>query len=108
MCDVPSSLYSFSFAPKPDWTCTYPSQPEIWTYPRECAKSVAPMPHIRFNGRLEDPRLDDSSNTWHVRSKGGAFISRFLILGVGPLSEPKLPSIPGIERVAGITFHFAQ
>ena len=31
-CDVPSHLYSFSFAPNPDWTQTYSAQPEIRDY----------------------------------------------------------------------------
>src|SRR5436305_9606356 len=34
-CDVPSNLYSFSFAPKPDWTHTYPEQPQSLDYPPE-------------------------------------------------------------------------
>src|SRR5918911_1102678 len=33
-CDVPSHLYSFSFAPNPDWTQTYSLQPEIRAYLR--------------------------------------------------------------------------
>jgi cation diffusion facilitator CzcD-associated flavoprotein CzcO len=36
-CDVPSHLYSFSFAPNPEWTQTYSTQPEIWTYLRRTA-----------------------------------------------------------------------
>src|ERR1700750_2127792 len=31
-CDVPSHLYSFSFAPNPGWTRTYSPQPEIRDY----------------------------------------------------------------------------
>ena len=36
-CDVPSHLYSFSFAPNPAWTRTYSRQPEIWHYLRDVA-----------------------------------------------------------------------
>src|ERR671933_612695 len=36
-CDVPSHLYSFSFAPNPDWTRSFSPQPEIWEYLRRCA-----------------------------------------------------------------------
>jgi cation diffusion facilitator CzcD-associated flavoprotein CzcO len=107
-CDVPSSLYSFSFAPKADWTCTYPSQPEIWAYLRDCAEAFDVMPHIRFKSGLEDARWDETSNRWHVRSERGDFVARFLILGVGPLSDPKLPSLPGFERFTGTAFHSAQ
>ena len=31
-CDVPSHLYSFSFAPNPEWSQTYSPQPEIRAY----------------------------------------------------------------------------
>src|SRR3712207_9396250 len=37
-CDVPSHLYSFSFAPNPDWSQTYSGQREIWGYLRRCAE----------------------------------------------------------------------
>ena len=36
-CDVPSHLYSFSFALNSDWTRTYPLQSEIWDYMRAIA-----------------------------------------------------------------------
>ena len=36
-CDVPSHLYSFSFAPNPDWTRTYSRQGEIEAYLRRVA-----------------------------------------------------------------------
>src|SRR5215467_8828822 len=36
-CDVPSNLYSFSFAPNPDWSHTFATQPEIWAYLRKLA-----------------------------------------------------------------------
>src|ERR687894_313164 len=36
-CDVPSHLYSFSFAPNPGWSRTYSRQPEILRYLRRCA-----------------------------------------------------------------------
>src|SRR5215210_2835076 len=31
-CDVPSQLYSFSFALKPDWSRSFSEQPEIQSY----------------------------------------------------------------------------
>ena len=46
-CDVPSHLYSFSFAPNPDWTSTYSHQPEIWAYLRKVAHDHGVLPHVR-------------------------------------------------------------
>src|SRR2546422_8220133 len=47
-CDVPSSLYSFSFAPNPQWTRTFSHQPEIQDYLVECADRFGVRPHVRF------------------------------------------------------------
>src|ERR671931_100084 len=47
-CDVPSHLYSFSFAPNPDWSRTFSHQPEIWDYLRDVAVRFGIRPHIRF------------------------------------------------------------
>src|SRR5690349_17096541 len=48
-CDVPSHLYSFSFAPNPDWSRTYSPQPEIWQYLRRTAARLGVLPRVRFN-----------------------------------------------------------
>ena len=39
-CDVPSHLYSFSFAPNPDWSRSFSPQPEIWKYLRQVAAAT--------------------------------------------------------------------
>ena len=59
-CDVPSHLYSFSFAPNPDWTQSYSSQSEIWAYLRRCADRFGIRPHLRLNTAVE-------SATWLER-----------------------------------------
>src|ERR1700760_4223170 len=47
-CDVPSHLYSFSFAPNPDWSRTFSRQPEIWAYLRRTAREQGVDAHIRY------------------------------------------------------------
>ena len=47
-CDVPSHLYSFGFAPNPEWSSTFSPQPEIYAYIRRVAEEQGIMPHIRF------------------------------------------------------------
>lgn len=107
-CDVPSHLYSFSFAPNPDWTRAYSPQPEIQTYLRSCAQRYAIMPHIRFNTELLASIWSDTERRWLLRTSRGALTADILILGQGPLSEPRLPNIPGIETFAGAIFHSAR
>ena len=41
-CDVPSHLYSFSFAPNADWSSTFSPQPEILAYLKGCADALRP------------------------------------------------------------------
>src|SRR5881275_2492584 len=57
-CDVPSHLYSYSFAPNPQWTHVYSRQPEIWAYLRDCAKRFDVMGHVRFGYELVSARWD--------------------------------------------------
>jgi cation diffusion facilitator CzcD-associated flavoprotein CzcO len=107
-CDVPSHLYSFSFALNPDWSRSYSSQREIWEYLRRCARRFGILPHIRWNNELRDATWNDDEQRWHITTTQAQFTANFLILGNGPLSEPSLPSIPGIERFEGVLFHSAQ
>src|SRR3712207_9317077 len=59
-CDVPSHLYSFSFAPNPDWSRTFSNQPEIYDYLKRCAADYGITPHIRFGHEVETAHWDRS------------------------------------------------
>src|SRR5581483_5621553 len=52
-CDVPSHLYSFSFAPNPDWSSTYSGQAEIWDYLERVADEQGVLPHVRFDCEVD-------------------------------------------------------
>ena len=108
-CDIPSVLYSFSFAPKSDWSRTYPTQPEIRAYLEQCARRYRLGPHIRFGADVVEARYDEESATWHVRtSSGDTYVARVLVSGMGGLSNPHYPEIDGIENFAGPSFHSAM
>src|SRR5690348_17677809 len=47
-CDVPSHLYSFSFARKLDWSRKYATQAEILGYIEDLARRYALPPHLRL------------------------------------------------------------
>jgi cation diffusion facilitator CzcD-associated flavoprotein CzcO len=106
-CDVPSHLYSFSFAPNPEWTSTFSPQQEIWDYLRGCAQRYGVMRHIRFGHEVLDAAWDEDAQRWRIESSRGALAARALVLGTGPLSEPSIPGLPGLERFEGTTFHSA-
>jgi cation diffusion facilitator CzcD-associated flavoprotein CzcO len=106
-CDVPSALYSFSFAPNPEWTHTYPLQPELGAYVRNTAERHGVLGHVRFHTPMQDARWDDDSQRWEIETPSGVETVDVLIMASGPLSEPKLPDVPGLERFRGTTFHSA-
>lgn len=107
-CDIPSHLYSLSFAPNPDWTRTYPLQVEIKDYLRGCAEKFGLMPHIRFGHEVTRASWDDAVGRWEIDTSRGKITTRVLIGGVGGLSEPRLPDIPGRQSFEGPSFHSAQ
>jgi cation diffusion facilitator CzcD-associated flavoprotein CzcO len=106
-CDVPSHLYSFSFAPNPNWTSTFSPQQEIWDYLRECAQRFGVMDHVRFGHEVRDAAWDDDAQRWRIETSQGTLIAQALVLGTGPLSEPAIPDLPGLDRFEGTTFHSA-
>jgi cation diffusion facilitator CzcD-associated flavoprotein CzcO len=107
-CDVPSHLYSFSFAPNPDWTRTYSPQPEIRDYLRRCADRFGVRPHVRVNTEVTGAEWNEETRRWEVETTRGPISARVLIGGMGPLTEPKLPDVPGLESFEGETMHSAR
>ncbi len=107
-CDIPSHLYSFSFALNPYWSRSYSPQREIWDYLRRCAKRYGILPHILWNNKLQEASWNEEDQRWHITTSQGQLTADLLILGNGPLSEPSLPLIPGIEQFEGVKFHSAQ
>src|SRR3954454_7883373 len=107
-CDVPSHLYSFSFAPNPDWSRTFSKQPEIQDYLRRCAGHFDVLPHVRFHHAVEDARWDEGRQVWEIETSAGRFTAQVLVAGMGGLSEPKIPNIAGLDRFDGPAFHTAQ
>src|SRR3954464_11826565 len=107
-CDVPSHLYSFSFAPNPDWSETYSRQPEIGAYLRRCADEFGVRPHIRLNTSVEFAEWDEERGRWLLDTSNGQVTARVVVAGMGPLAEPKYPAIPGLDGFKGAKFHSAR
>ncbi|MFF4628565.1 flavin-containing monooxygenase [Streptomyces griseorubiginosus] len=107
-CDVPSRLYSYSFAPNPRWTRVYAHQPEILAYVRRVADTYGLREHTRFGVRVTEARWQPGPARWRVRTDAGEFTARFLIAGAGPWNEPLVPDVPGLDRFPGEVFHSAR
>ncbi|RDW83753.1 uncharacterized protein DSM5745_04079 [Aspergillus mulundensis] len=113
-CDVPSHLYSYSFALNPDWSAQFSSQPEIAAYCRAVAEEHDIPRHITFRSTVQAAVFDEPSGTWAVRildQQTGQIYerrARVLISAVGLLSEPNDCEIPGAEEYKGRLFHSAR
>jgi cation diffusion facilitator CzcD-associated flavoprotein CzcO len=105
-CDVPSHLYSLSFAPNPSWTRTYSPQAEILDYLKACADRFGVREKIRFGCDVTSAAWEDGR--WKLETSQGPLDARVLILAAGPLSAPSLPSLPGLEDFTGTTMHSAE
>src|SRR5262245_4144516 len=86
-CDVPSHLYSFSFAPNPDWSRTYSRQPEIRAYLGRLVEDFAVAPKIRLNTEVSSARWDEASQRWELETSQGPLRARVLVSATGPLVE---------------------
>ncbi len=107
-CDVPSHVYSFSFAPNPEWSESFSPQGEIWDYLRTVAADEGLLEHVRFGCELEQATWDEEAKRWRLRTSSGELSARVLIAGAGPLHEPKLPDVPGLHDFEGTLFHSAS
>lgn len=107
-CDIPSNLYSLSFAPNPSWSTTFPIQPEIRGYIEEVVTRFDLHKFIRYHTELLDARWDAPAAQWRITTSAGHFSANILILAMGFLSEPFVPAIEGLDSFRGPTFHSAR
>jgi len=106
-CDVPSHLYCFSFAPNRGWSRSFSPQPEIWAYLRRVAADEGVTGHIRYGQEVTAAHWDQAASLWRIETPAGPLTARFLVSAAGPLSDPHVPAIPGLDRFAGTVFHSA-
>ena len=109
-CDVPSHLYSFSFAPNPAWSRSFSRQPEIRALPRRRHRPATRLRrHIRFGTEVTEARWDAGAARWRLRHIARATLTAdVLVSAAGPLSAPSLPDIPGLDTFPGEVFHSAR
>ena len=107
-CDVQSNLYSFSFAPNPDWGRSYSEQPEIQAYLRATADRFDVRRHCVFGADVTAARWDDAAQRWLVSTAAGEFRARVLVSAAGALADPTYPDIPGLDSFAGTVMHSAR
>ena len=111
-CDVPSHLYSFSFAPYP-WSRYFAGSREIHQYLEHVADEFDIRRHIRFGVEVIEARFDEASGTWQadVQTTAGTretLHANIVISGVGAFNKPRIPAVPGLDRFNGPSVHTAR
>ena len=111
-CDVPSHLYSFSFAPKTDWTRRFAEQPEILSYAEDLVDRYRLAPHLRLGTTVRSARFDQATATWHLDLQSDAgdeeLVSDTVVFACGQLNRPHLPDVEGLGSFAGPAWHSAR
>ncbi|MDQ1046216.1 NAD(P)/FAD-dependent oxidoreductase [Streptomyces sp. V4I2] len=107
-CDVPSHLYSFSFAPNPDWPRTFSGQGHIRAYLEHVADVFRLRPHIRFDSEVKTMTWNTDRLCWDIETAAGPLSADFVVSATGPLSDPRIPDIPGLDTFPGNVFHSAR
>ncbi|MEV0563269.1 NAD(P)/FAD-dependent oxidoreductase [Dactylosporangium sp. NPDC050588] len=106
-CDIPAPLYSYSFAPNPDWSQRFPPQPEILGYLRRCVRDFGLEPHLRLGTEVVAAAW--TGGRWRVSYQDGSGDEfDVLIPAMGQLSRPVIPVLPGAEEFAGPAMHTAR
>ncbi|MDT7570949.1 MAG: hypothetical protein QOE05_1123 [Actinomycetota bacterium] len=107
-CDVQSHLYSYSFAPNPDWSRSYSGAAEIHAYLQRVATDFGVRPHLRYGAELLQATWEDDARHWQLTTSRGSLTADVVVSGTGPLSDPLIPELPGLDTFAGRAFHSAR
>src|SRR4051812_37960220 len=108
-CDVPSSLYSWSFAPNPAWPHRYSRQDEILGYIERTAREYGVLDLVRTGVEVTSATYDETTAGWHLETSAGERIDTdVLVTAVGQLSRPSIPELPGLGTFQGPAFHSAE
>ena len=105
-CDVPSHLYSFSFAQRRDWSRLCSPQQEILEYLTSVARGHDVDGLIVYGADVISCEWDDG---WTVScADGRTWKADALVIASGQLHQPAVPRIEGFDEFAGHSFHSAR
>lgn len=110
--DTPSHLYSYSFAPRAEWTRYYPKQPEILEYLRGVARDAGLLADVRFHTEVVSAVWDEHTRSWRVRTRDRhgerEEVADVVVSCVGLFNQPVVPRLPGLDEFPGPAFHTAH
>src|SRR5687767_11439832 len=106
-CDVPSHLYSYSFAPNAEWSHRYSPGSEIQAYFEGVAQRHGVDRRIRFGEEVTRCAFEDGR--WRLETKSGRRDEADVVIAAtGVLHHPNVPELPGLDSFEGALFHSAR
>ena len=105
--------YSFSFSKevRDEWTWTerYPNGKEVLGYLNFVADRLDLRKDIQLNSRVRSIVYDETANRWTLTLETGKTLTaKYVVSGMGVLSQPIWPAIPGIDTFRGEKYHTAK
>ncbi|MEE1757439.1 flavin-containing monooxygenase [Streptomyces sp. SP18CS02] len=107
-CDVPAHLYSYSFAPHPGWPRVFSRQEHIRAYLEDVADRHGLRQHLKLGRDVQLMRWNAARTHWEISTTRGRWTADVVVCATGPLSEPSLPTIAGLESFRGHAVHSAR
>jgi cation diffusion facilitator CzcD-associated flavoprotein CzcO len=108
-CDVPSHLYSFSYAQRRDWSRLCSPQDEIHSYLHEVARAMGIERLVETGRNVTACTWDAGRCRWVVATaEGVTYEADAIVLATGQLHQPSVPRLEGIESFAGHSFHSSR
>lgn len=108
-CDIPSNLYSFSFAPNPNWSRAYSSSQEILAHIQSMVHDFQLQRFIRVNTNVNSMSFDENAGLWTVNTENQeSLTARAIVMAAGPLANCSFPTIPNLEQYKGHKIHSAR
>src|SRR4051794_29726829 len=107
-CDIPSHLYSFSFAPNREWTHRYAPRDEILAYLERLVDEHGLRERLHSGTEVKEARFDPDTRRWRVETSNGGVDARMLVTASGQLSTPSVPQFAGLDDFEGRHWHSAR
>lgn len=107
-CDVPSALYSYSFAPSAKWSHLFARQPEILEYLEDVSENFNVKQRIEFGCELTSAIWSEEQHLWKLTTNLGTYWAKTVVFATGPITESQIPKLEGIETFKGEMFHSAH
>jgi cation diffusion facilitator CzcD-associated flavoprotein CzcO len=106
--DIPSHVYSFSFAPNPHWTRRLASQDELLAYTRAIVRDFGLAPHLRLGVAYQGAQFEEEGGYWTLRTSAGTLSAKCVVSALGAMQRAAIPALPGIGNFAGTAFHSSR